>query len=103
MAVFRELPEAEVLKILENYTDELSPDAKKNEAFYRHQVCRNCRGTSFSRQSVVGHAFQGDSLVARAVLRCNACNLQFDPFSGIELEPPDPVPDIVIVDPKTPR
>lgn len=104
---FRELDEQAVLDIISKYTDELTPQAKAYEAFYRqNDLCGRCGHRGMSRMTiqndVTGHAFSGDTLVPKAVLQCSACGNTFDPFSHIEIARGNPaavMPDIPIINP----
>jgi hypothetical protein len=91
---FKELPEAVVRKALEGYKDEISPAARVQEAFLRQAVCPLCKGTSFTRQFLgVGSGgrevtwVEGEA-VPRPLLVCNTCEITFNPYSGIIVEPP---------------
>lgn len=88
-----------VLKLLEGYQDELTPERKKLDAFYRHSCCPRCKSTCHKEASA-GHAFGGESLIARSLLRCDRCRCLFDPHSDLILERGDPVPGIPIVSPR---
>lgn len=80
-----ELDPAVALKAIEGYTNELDPEARTLDAFYRQHACPRCKGAC-RKEIVAGHAFSGDSLVPRSVLRCETCSHLFDPHSGITLE-----------------
>lgn len=84
-------------KILEGYEDELSGERKKLEAFYRHCRCPRCQGACQKEASPPNHAFGGDSLVARSVLRCTRCRCLFDPHSDLVLDRGEPVPGVPLV------
>lgn len=73
-------------KLVEGYTNELEPQRKALEAFYRNCRCPKCRGEC-QRESVAGHTFADpDVLVPRSCLRCRTCDCLFDPHSNLVLE-----------------
>jgi hypothetical protein len=73
-------------KLIEGYQNELEPQRKALEAFYRQSRCPKCTGTC-QRAYVPGHAFADpDTLVPRSCLRCQTCDCLFDPHSNIVLE-----------------
>ena len=98
-----EMDPAVVMKLLEGYKDELSPEAKKLEAFYKQFICPRCGGAC-SKELLKNHAFADpDTLIPRAVLRCKQCSCLFDPFTGIRLEQGNigkVQPDIPIIKPQ---
>ena len=73
-------------KLIEGYTNELEPQRKALEVFYRQFRCKQCGGAC-QKEHVKGHVFGDiDSLVPRSCLRCVTCNCLFDPHSGLLLE-----------------
>lgn len=74
-------------KLVEGYQNELEPERKALEAFYRQFVCLRCKQPC-RKEQVAGHVFDksGETLVPRSCLRCTACNLLFDPHSGLVVE-----------------
>lgn len=86
-------------KLLEGYQDELAPERKKLEAFYRHCRCPRCKNEC-RKEASANHAFGGGTLVARSLLRCTVCRCLFDPHSDLVLERGDPVPGIPLVTPR---
>jgi hypothetical protein len=87
---FVEMDPELAMKAIEGYTNELEPENRKLEAFYRQFKCKRCKGP-VRKETLSNHCFADPStLVARAVLRCEHCSCLFDPFSGIVLELGDP-------------
>lgn len=84
---FIEMDPADVWKAIEGHVDELSPKAKALEVFYKQFTCPRCRGP-VRKEISPSHAFGNNSLVGRALLRCetDTCNYLFDPHSGISVE-----------------
>lgn len=77
-------------RAIEGYQNELDPEVKAQEAFYRQFVCPRCRGKC-QKEMVRGHVFSDpNTLVPRSTLRCIDCRCLFDPHSGLLLEPGDP-------------
>lgn len=85
MPVITMKPE-DVLKAIEGYENELDPERKALEAFYRQFRCKACGG-AVRKELNKSHAFADPgTLTARALLRCTVCNCLFDPHSGLVLE-----------------
>lgn len=82
--IFLELDEDEVLRLLEGYTDELTPETTKDNAFYRQFTCPRCRSAALHKNIVPNHCFV-NSLIARSVLTCENCGHCFDPHTGMAL------------------
>lgn len=70
-------------KAIEGYQNELAPQSKALDAFYRQFRCLRCKSTC-QKENVPGHVFSDpDVLVPRSCLRCTACQCLFDPHSGL--------------------
>lgn len=98
---FVELDPELAWKAIEGYQNELAPEQRALDAFYRQYKCQRCGGTC-RKETVVRHAFaDAETLVPRSVLRCLSCDCLFDPHSGVRLEmgnlgkiqPPIPIID----------
>ncbi len=73
-------------KAIEGYTNELDPEQKALDAFYKQFRCKRCGGP-VQKEMVGSHAFNDpNTLVARACLRCQMCKCLFDPHSGLVVE-----------------
>lgn len=100
---FVEMDPLLIWKAIEGYQNELAPEQKGLDAFYRQFKCPRC-GSDCRKETVLKHAFSDpDTRVARSVLRCLTCEALFDPHSGIRLEMGNPAkapPDIPIIDPR---
>lgn len=83
--IFLELDEDEVLRLLEGYTDELTPETIKEDAFYRQFTCPRCRSGALHKNLQSNHCFGGGALIARSVLTCENCGHCFDPHTGLAL------------------
>jgi hypothetical protein len=80
---FVELDPTIALKAIEGYNNDLEPERKALEAFYRQFRCKRC-GSPCDKRMVAGHVFADvETLVPRCVLRCRRCACTFDPHSGI--------------------
>lgn len=101
---FTELDPILAWKAIEGYQNELAPEQKALDAFYRQFRCtrKNC-GASCRKEMLANHAFSDpDTLVPRSVLRCVRCESLFDPHSGLLLEMGNTAkapPDIPIIQP----
>jgi hypothetical protein len=82
-------------KAIEGYTNELAPQNRALEAFYRQFRCVRCK-SACQKEFVRGHVFADpDTLVPRSCLRCTQCNCLFDPHSSIVLEVGAEAPAVV--------
>lgn len=71
---------------IEGYQNELAPDQKANDAFYRQFRCKRCGGAC-QKETDPKHAFSDpSSLTPRSLLRCLECRCLFDPHSALILE-----------------
>jgi len=78
------------LKAIEGYQNELEPEKRALDAFYRQFRCKRCQG-ELRKETSTKHAFNDPGcLVARALLRCLRCDFLFDPHTGLVLELGDP-------------
>lgn len=86
MPFFKEMDPMLAAKAIEGYVNELTPQAKALEAFYRQFRCTRC-GAACNKETVKGHVFSdADTLVPRSCLRCTSCKCLFDPHAGLLLE-----------------
>lgn len=84
---FKELDPEICWKAIEGYQNELAPEQKALDAFYRQHVCKRCGSTCRKEVLNARHAFADpETLVPRSVLRCTRCECLFDPHTGIILE-----------------
>lgn len=75
-----------VWKAIEGHQNELEPEQRKLDAFYRQFVCPRCKGKCHKEYDAQ-HAFSDpDTLVPRALLRCDDCTALFDPHNGMIVE-----------------
>lgn len=66
-------------KLIEGYQNELDPEVKKLEAYYRQFDCPRCKG-SCRKEIDARHTFADpNTLVPRALLRCISCQCLFNP------------------------
>lgn len=99
-----ELDPEQVLEAIKGYSNELDPETKTLDTFYRQFTCQCCGNSMLQREyhggPSGGHAFADKNyLTARALLRCPICTWLFDPHSGLVVERGDrdkasPVPII---------
>jgi hypothetical protein len=90
MGVFKELDPAIALKLIEGFQDELSPEAKKLDTFYRQFKCpRGCG--DLQKEFDIRHTFSDENfLTPRALLRCSNCRYLIDPHSALVLDSGNP-------------
>lgn len=100
---FKELDPELAWKSIEGYQNELVPEQRALDSFYRQFKCPRCGGNCRKETLNAVHAFADpETLVPRSVLRCLSCDCLFDPHTGIRLEMGNPAkvpPDIPIIRP----
>lgn len=83
MGIFKELDPEVVRKALEGEVDILTPMVKKEEAFFRNQVCPVCDSTSSEAFLNASNPFTAGSPLPNKRLRCLDCKTEFDPYSRL--------------------
>jgi len=89
---FVELGPEVVLQAIEGFSNELDPELRTLETFYRQFACPRCLGEmrkEFSGGEHGGHAFADrGTMNPRALLRCvnPDCGCLIDPHSGLLVE-----------------
>jgi DNA-directed RNA polymerase subunit RPC12/RpoP len=84
MPAFKEMPEAEVLKIISQYEDVLTAESKKQEVFLRQfKKCARCGSKHLTQEIPAAGAFRNGALIALPLLKCAECGWTFDPDSGL--------------------
>lgn len=81
-----EMDPADVLKAIAGYQNELDPEQKALDAFYRQFSCKVCGSTVQKEFSSKNAYTDPNTMNARALLRCTRCRCLFDPHTGIVLE-----------------
>jgi hypothetical protein len=77
---FVEMDPELVFKLIEGYSNELVPENRKMESFYRQFSCPACGGGGVHKEYVANHAFADPSqILPRALLRCAVCSCLFNP------------------------
>jgi uncharacterized C2H2 Zn-finger protein len=97
MPVFKEMDPELCLRAIEGYTDELTPAHDAQEAFYRQFRCPRC-DCPLQKEFNAKTAFDDDSLVAKALLRCPNCSYLVEPHTNVVVETGNPakVPVVAI-------
>jgi hypothetical protein len=85
MGVFKELDPAIIRRVIQGYDDVLTPTAKADEAFYRQFSCPRCNG-NMNKEFNARSAFDGESLLPKALLRCPLCTLLLEPHTNVIVE-----------------
>jgi hypothetical protein len=80
---FVEMDPELAMKAIEGYANELGPEHKVQEAFYRQFPCPRCGGKTEKHFLSIAHSFSGDGLLPRFGLKCMLCDCIFDPHSSI--------------------
>lgn len=83
---YQELDPELAWKAIEGYQNELDPEQKALDAFYRQFRCKRCSGP-VRKEYLTQHAFSdAETMGPRACLRCTLCKCLFDPHNGVILE-----------------
>jgi len=87
---FKEMDPADVFAAIDGHEDVLTPAAQKLDAFYRGFTCPRCK-SDLRKEFDAHHAFSDpDSLVPRALLRCDTCGFLLEPHTNVVLESGSP-------------
>jgi len=89
MGVFEEMDPELALRLIEGHEDELLTEAKKQDSFYRQFQCPSCK-VGLDREIDSKICFRGDTLLAKALLRCGLCGYLIDPETQIILASGNP-------------
>ena len=89
MGTFKEMDPEVAWRLIEGYQDELTPEAKKQEAFYRQFRCQNCR-TELQQEIDAKTCFRNGAILPKALLRCALCGYLIDPETRIILSSGNP-------------
>lgn len=85
MSVIKELDPELHLKMIEGYTDELTTAARADDLFYAmHRKCKRC-GHELIKE-FASNRWSSESIVAKAILRCQNCDFCIEPFTGVILD-----------------
>lgn len=98
MSVFKEMDPLLCQKAIEGYDSVLDTEARHLDDLYKRFKCSRCKAP-LRKEFDSRHAFSdSDSLVARALLRCETCNYLVDPHTNIVLDTGSPtkVPEEVM-------
>jgi rubredoxin len=93
MSGFTPLSEKEIKKLLKGQQDILTPMVNKEEAFFRAARCPGCGAggaISFINSS---RPFAPGNPLPNKLLRCQSCQLEFDPYTGLITKCPTAEPD----------
>lgn len=80
--VFKEMDPDLIRKVIEGYHDELTPEARKQDAFYRQFSCPNCKCPLVKDFNHPGR-WSDDSLLPKALLRCELCDYTIEPETRV--------------------
>jgi hypothetical protein len=77
-------------KLIKDAPDPLGEEHKKDMAFFNSLSCPSCS------EGVVPilnkhFPFRYGKLTPNMIARCNSCNCEFDPYTGLISQPPDKV------------
>lgn len=89
MGVFKEMNPEIALRLIQGYDDELSSEARVQDAFYRQFRCANC-DVELQREIDAKTCFRGGSLLPKAILRCALCGYAIDPDTRIIISSGNP-------------
>lgn len=89
MGVFKEMDPEVARRLVEGYQDELTPEAKAQDAFYRQFRCPRCQ-CSLEKRFDARTAFDSESLVAKALLQCPNCSYMVEPHTNLVIDSGNP-------------
>lgn len=89
MSVVKEIDPELAWKLIEGYEDELEPESKALDAFYRQVRCPRCK-EPMHKEYDTRHVFSDpDTMNPRALLRCE-CGLLLEPHTNVILDSGSP-------------
>jgi hypothetical protein len=89
MSVYKELDANLIWHLIEGYQDELTPEAKTLDAFYRQFRCPRCK-EQLTKEFDARTTFSGGDLIGHALLRCLSCRYLVEPHTQIVIESGSP-------------
>lgn len=85
--IFKEMDQNEVLKLLEGHVNILKPEVELHDRYFKSLSCPYCKGDCHAFISPE-KLFAEGSILPRYLSECNLCGHQFEPYTKIELRPP---------------
>ncbi len=85
--IFTEMDPEDVRKALEGHTNILEPEVKAHEAYFASLECLHCKGDCFPFVDP-RKLFNKEGILPRYLAECSLCGHQFEPYTKIEIRPP---------------
>jgi hypothetical protein len=82
----REMDPELVWKLLEGHQDAIKPEVEKEQAFFRHVMCPQCRSYNHEQFINPRSPFLPGAVLTNKLLRCQECKTEFDPYTGLVLK-----------------
>ena len=83
--LFKEMDQAELLKIVNEYEDVLTPLVEADRKIYESQVCPRC-GANMIVKPDIRLLLANNRPIPRHLVKCSVCECVVDPFSGLIVE-----------------
>lgn len=83
MAAFTELDPELIRKAIAGHVDVLSPEIKKEEAFFRNSLCPVCGSKELSSYVNAVKPFTEGVLLPNKLMRCLTCDTEFEPYTRL--------------------
>jgi hypothetical protein len=83
--LFKEMDEAKLLEIVNEYEDVLTPMVEADQAIYDSQICPRCGGSMYVKPEI-NRLLANNRPIPKHLVKCAACDCVVDPFSGIMVE-----------------
>ena len=93
--IFKTLPASVIRQALEGHEDIITPKVKEHEEFFRRLRCPSCGGEVMAvihpvmnRETGQRSPFRSGNVIPNYLAKCRACNVEFEPYTGIQVSPP---------------
>lgn len=83
--LFKEMDEATLLEIVNQYEDVLTPLVESDRQLYEAQICPRC-GSDTRVQPDINRLLANNRPIPKHLVRCSTCECVVDPFSGVIVE-----------------
>jgi len=83
MPTFQGLDPETIRKLLEGQEDVLTPQIRKEQAYFRALPCPVCRNQATTSLIDGARPFSPGAILPNRVLVCTRCETEFDPYTGL--------------------
>lgn len=85
--IFKTLPQDVVRKALEGQQNILAPAVEENARYFKRLSCPSCGGEVMPVVNPL-QPFKADSVLPNYLAKCKTCEVEFEPYTGIQISLP---------------